>query len=171
MIEAWLPVVGYEGLYEVSNQGRMQSLDRWVRVAYKSGIEAVKFLRGRILKQAPFGTDRKYLCVNLSKDGEQHTVAVQYLVLEAFVGPRPVGMHGCHSDDNGHNNRLTNLRWDTPKGNYEDREKNGIIHHNSLKTKCAQGHDYTPENTRILPSGRRRCRKCAKIWRTRRVAA
>jgi hypothetical protein len=50
---------------------------------------------------------------------------VHRLVLEAFVGPCPDGMEGCHNDGNPANNRLDNLRWDTPSANYADRYKHG----------------------------------------------
>lgn len=53
--------------------------------------------------------------------GVQHRV--HCLVLQAFIGPRPVGQQGCHDDDNPDNNALKNLRWDTPKGNIADRKK------------------------------------------------
>lgn len=45
------------------------------------------------------------------------------LVLLAFVGPRPSGMEACHWDGDKRNNRLDNLRWDTPKGNQADRRR------------------------------------------------
>jgi hypothetical protein len=50
---------------------------------------------------------------------------VHHLVLAAFVSPRPEGMEGCHNDGNPANNALSNLRWDTPKGNHADRKKHG----------------------------------------------
>lgn len=50
----------------------------------------------------------------------QKTVRIHRLVLEAFVGPCPPGMLGCHNDGNPTNNRLDNLRWDTPKSNARD---------------------------------------------------
>lgn len=50
------------------------------------------------------------------------------LVLEAFVGPRPRGMQVCHRDDDQSNNRRENLRWDTPKANCADRDRNGKTH-------------------------------------------
>lgn len=50
---------------------------------------------------------------------------VHHLVLEAFVGPCPKGKQCCHRDDNPTNNWLSNLRWDTPRGNAADRVRNG----------------------------------------------
>jgi HNH endonuclease len=53
--------------------------------------------------------------------------AVHRLVLETFVGPCPEGHITCHSDGNPSNNRLTNLRWDTPKANSDDRVAHGNV--------------------------------------------
>lgn len=47
------------------------------------------------------------------------------LVLEAFVGPCPPGMEACHGNGNPQDNRITNLRWDTPKANQNDRNTHG----------------------------------------------
>jgi hypothetical protein len=52
--------------------------------------------------------------------GKYRNRHVPQLVLEAFVGPRPPGMECCHNDENPTNNRLTNLRWDTKRGNFDD---------------------------------------------------
>ena len=57
--EYWKPVVGYEGLYMVSNCGRVKSFDRWV----KSRNGSVRFCKGRILK--PKKNKWGYLCINL----------------------------------------------------------------------------------------------------------
>ena len=50
---------------------------------------------------------------------------VHRLVLEAFVGPCPDGMESCHNDGNRSNNHVSNLRWDTRKGNFADCVKHG----------------------------------------------
>jgi len=51
--------------------------------------------------------------VTLSRDRKQKHRSVHSLVLEAFVGPRPEGMDGCHENDVPWDNRLSNLKWDT----------------------------------------------------------
>lgn len=56
------------------------------------------------------------------------TKFVCHLVLEAFVGPRPCGMVACHRNDHAADNRLSNLRWDTPKANAADALRNGRYH-------------------------------------------
>lgn len=62
----------------------------------------------------------------INSDGVNIRVSVAALVLEAFVGPRPPGMEACHFPDKDFtNNRLDNLRWDTPKNNAKDRALHG----------------------------------------------
>lgn len=58
-------------------------------------------------------------------NGKVTNLYISRLVLECFVGPRPLGMHGCHNDGDPKNNRVENLRWDTPRGNQADRIRHG----------------------------------------------
>ncbi len=68
-----------------------------------------------------------YYVVGLRVDGHQYSQLkyVHRLMLEAFVGPCPVGMESCHYDGDRTNNVLSNLRWDTRKANIEDRARHG----------------------------------------------
>ena len=50
---------------------------------------------------------------------------VHRLVLQTFVGPNPVGFQACHNNGNSKDNRLSNLRWDSPKNNSQDKIKHG----------------------------------------------
>ena len=111
--EAWVNVVGWEGMYHVSNTGRVKSVER--TVDHSPNPITVK---ERIMKTAagPHG----YPAVNLSRDGKRHLFCVHRLVLEAFVGPRPHNYVACHYDGNKLNNNLSNLRWDTRKANRRD---------------------------------------------------
>lgn len=64
---------------------------------------------------------------------------VHGLLLEAFIGPRPPGAHGCHNDGDKLNNTLGNLRWDTRSGNMQDAIRHGTFrtgtaHHNAKLT-------------------------------------
>lgn len=158
--EQWRPVVGFEGLYEVSNCGRVRSLDRLV----KSSLGRKRKSAGRILK--PWTSNRGgYLVLKLAKDSEKRKALVQVLVLEAFVGPRPDGMVCCHNDGDATNNHLSNLRWDTYSANNHDLVKHGT-HWNASKTHCPRGHEYTSENTRHYVHrgwNLRYCRACEKI--------
>ncbi len=69
-----------------------------------------------------------YRAVTLTRKGFEKQIKVHRLVLLAFVGPCPEGMHGCHNDGDRWNNNQDNLRWDTPKENGKDK----ILHGRSL---------------------------------------
>ncbi len=112
--EIWKAVVGYEGEYEVSNMGRVRSVDR-ISVTVR-GVE--KFLRGRMLRPGPRPSGHLTVALTGSKTHNVHT-----LVLEAFVGPRPTPMHEArHLDGHENNNRLDNLEWSTKTRNRQDRK-------------------------------------------------
>lgn len=66
--------------------------------------------------------------INIYLQNIKREIGAHVLVLTAFVGPRPPGMQGCHYDDDGTNNRLENLRWDTPLGNSQDAIRNDRLH-------------------------------------------
>lgn len=123
MTETWKAVVGYEGQYEVSDLGRVRSLDRVVCYVcnWKSGItrQMQSKRKGRMLR--PGLASNGYLTVSI----ERISRCVQILVLTAFVGPAPEGLECCHGDGNRQNNRLYNLRWDTTAANVADKAIHG----------------------------------------------
>lgn len=156
-IEKWLPVTGFEGYYEVSDYGRVRSVERKVRD--ERGF--YRPIRSRILKQ-PFSGG--YPSVTLHRHPlPRRKVRVHHLVLETFVGPRPDGQHGCHFDDNPLNNHINNLRWDTPTSNRLDETRNGN-NVNANKTHCPNGHEYAGWNLVVGRRGNgqqfRMCRTC-----------
>ena len=103
--EYWKPIKGYEGLYMVSNWGRVKSFDRWV----KSRNGSVRFCKGRILKQVT--NDRGYLYVELWKNNKRKQCKVHRLVAEAFISnPYNLPMIN-HRDENKSNNNVNNLEW------------------------------------------------------------
>ena len=112
-IERWLPVVGYEEIYEVSDFGSVRGLRR---------IDAQgRSWAGKLMKPS---TVHGYLKIQLC-NGRRRIFPVHNLVLAAFVGPRPPGMDGCHNNGDKGNNSLVNLRWDTPKNNHADKKAHG----------------------------------------------
>ena len=133
--ERWLPVVGYEGLYEVSDHGRVRTVERFITYPSKSRITTSgRLLPSQIRKQ--YCRPNDHPTVGLVRPGEKRrTFDVHRLVLEAFVGPRPEGMEACHWNDIKTDNRASNLRWDTRSENTKDRIRNGI-HPPSNKTHC-----------------------------------
>ncbi|MGF0422203.1 NUMOD4 domain-containing protein [Acinetobacter baumannii] len=118
-MENWKAIKNYEGLYEVSDLGRVRSLDRMVAVPHGGQ----RLAKGQVLK--PKQHRDGYLCVFLSKKQKQICPMIHKLVLEAFVGERPSGMQACHGNGDKTDNRLVNLRWDTVKANHRDKKKHG----------------------------------------------
>lgn len=155
MTENWLPVVGWEGYYEVSDMGRVRSVDR--TIIRSDG--KVRRWSGRVLAA---GTNRHgYPLVALSRSGKPQSKKVHRLVLEAFVGPCPDGMEACHHDGDRANAELVNLRWDTPSANAFDRIRHGT-HSQANQTHCIHGHPFDEMNTKVIPSRptARYCRTC-----------
>ena len=121
--EEWRPVVGWEGLYEVSSLGRVRSLDH-VNECYRSGRLVRRLFKGKIRR---LHLDKKgYPHVGLNKNGVGTTKAVHILVAEAFLGPRPEGMQVAHGDGDSGNPRLSNLRWATQIENAHDALIHGV---------------------------------------------
>ena len=112
------PIEGFPG-YRVRSDGVVES--SWRR----GGPNACLTATWRPLKPTP--QYRGHLAVCLVREGKKHTRHVHRLVLEAFAGPCPEGQECCHNDGDPANNRLANLRWDTPKANSEDRWRHGTM--------------------------------------------
>jgi predicted XRE-type DNA-binding protein len=101
--------------YFVDREGNI-----WSKKPYRNNAPIPK--EARKLKPIKI---KEYLYVNLYKNNIIHTKRIPRLVLETFIGPCPVGMESCHNDGNNLNNKVSNLRWDTPKSNSQDRIKHG----------------------------------------------
>jgi hypothetical protein len=122
--EQWRPVVGYEGFYEVSDQGGVRSIARTIPRPGKYG--PLTTVRARILAQYMIGRSRRrYPAVTLHRDSKSRPRRIHRLILEAFIGPRPEGLEACHANDDPTDNRLENLRWDTRSANTYDSVRNG----------------------------------------------
>ena len=112
MTEIWKSVIGFEGLYEVSNLSRVR------RVGAAHGAK-----RGRVLKDQP---NRGYRSVQLWKNDKPKTCLVHVLVAEAFIGPKPDGHEVNHDDGKKTNNIGTNLEWMTRSQNMKHAYATGL---------------------------------------------
>lgn len=126
-MEQWKPVIGHEMSYEVSDLGRVRSVDRIVRRKIGKGLTPDRLISvaypGSLL--APGLASNGYLTVSLNGISR----CVHILVLTAFVGPAPAGNECCHNDGVRTNNNAVNLRWGTRTSNTRDR----MIHGTQLR--------------------------------------
>lgn len=104
MEEVWKDIAGYEGLYQVSNFGRVRSLDR---IEKWNGTERPR--KGRIMALRP--DKNGYLIVGLRNGKFQKTKKVHRLVAEAFVPNNDNLLEVNHIDENKENNIPDNLEW------------------------------------------------------------
>lgn len=141
--ERWLPVVGYEGRYEVSEMGQVR----------RAG--------GALLNQKVLRNGRCQVTLRRP----MKTFYVHRLVAIAFLGIPEGRLEVCHGDSDPRNNRLTNLRWDTHAANMRDMAEQGRARNgNESKTSCPRGHEYDEVNTRWSSEGKRACRACHRQW-------
>lgn len=125
-MENWKDIKGYEGLYQVSDCGRVKSLGR-----KKGGGISDRYI-GNENKQG-------YVTVGLSKDGRVKNWQVHRLVYETFVGKIPNGMVINHKDENPSNNRIGNLEVYTSKENANYGNRNlKLSHQNGKIVECIE---------------------------------
>lgn len=156
-----LPIPGYSR-YEIDEAGTVYN------------VRTGKPLRASVNRH---GYHKVNLYVSTDEGSkEKHTKYIHKLVSEVFLGPCPEGLITLHGDGNKSNNHLRNLRYGTYKDNYWDAIRHGrkpgkgrggggngrIGDWQRSKTHCPQGHEYTPENTRLSKEGWRNCRQCRK---------
>ena len=110
--EVWMPIIGYEGFYEISTYGRVARRENMVC--------------GKPTKVLAPSATNGYLHVSLSVNNVITSHRIHVLVLKSFCGDRPFeGAHAAHNDGDRLNCRLSNLRWATPKENQDDIKRHG----------------------------------------------
>lgn len=105
-MEDWIAVKGYEGLYEISNKGRVKSLPREMHNGTGTYISKEKLLK-------PWLRHDGYLDVLLYKDGKRKHFRLHQLVAIGFMGHEPTGVYDnvvTHIDLNRFNNNVENLK-------------------------------------------------------------
>src|SRR5690606_1548512 len=168
-MEVWKDIPGYVGLYQVSDRGRVRSLDR--QVVDKHGV--TRHVAGRVMCLVP--KDNGYLQVVLSDSGMTRHWHVHILVALAFLGHRPRNNEVRHLDGSRNNNVLSNLAYGTRSDNKRDMRVHGT-HNYGARTHCKHGHEYTAENTYIQvcrskygTTEARICRTCKRNRRRERT--
>lgn len=110
MNEVWKDIEGYEGIYQVSNLGRVRSLDRYITKPHpRNGVLTKYFQRGTVVVCHVLRNG--YVGIVLKVGGKQKNFMVHRLVAKAFV----TGYFECadvnHKDCNRQNNHADNLEW------------------------------------------------------------
>lgn len=126
MREIWKDITDYEGLYQVSNLGRIKSLKRETTYIYKRG--GTHTISEKIIKQ--FKSKKGYLNCFLYKDGKRKTYKVHRLVAQAFLGESDLTVN--HKDENKGNNKISNLEYMTNKDNIRYSRAKKVIGTNIL---------------------------------------
>jgi hypothetical protein len=138
----WRAVIGWEGWYEVSDQGRVRRVCGGDR----------NTVAGRILKTQDTGKGYRSVC--LCRDGKPRRLLVHVLVAEAFLGPKPSPKHEVnHEDGRKHRNRADNLEWKTRKGNMEHAVATGLMHRGERSPHAKLTDDSVREVRRRCASG------------------
>ena len=117
--ETWKAIPGYEGRYQVSDLGRVRSLDRILNYSTR-GFPANKKYVGRVLK--PSASSKGHLKITIDKMNKP----IHQLVMLAFIGPRPNATETRHLDGDPKNNCLVNLCYGTKEENHRDLYRTGV---------------------------------------------
>lgn len=129
--------------YRIDTNGDVWSC--WKR-NYKKGVTgSSSFLSHQWSKRKPFINMGREV-TSLYKNKKQYHKFNHRLVLEAFIGKCPNSMEACHNNGNASDNRLENLRWDTPKNNHADKLRHGT-HNRGEQNKQAK---LTVEDVRLI---------------------
>ena len=129
--EIWVPIFGYEGLYEISNYGRVKSLKRFNPKSGKGG----RWYPERMIS---IRSDKDgYLIANLCKDGKNKLCKVHRLVLSSFE-KQDLNLQVNHIDGNKQNNRLDNLEWVTCSENIKHAWRIGLNNQDGSRNRMAK---------------------------------
>jgi len=155
MNEQWRDVIGYEDYYQVSNLGRVRSVDRVV--PHKQGYGTRK-RKGRML--APCSRDTcGHLAVGLWRKGSGRMIFVHQLVAAAWIGPCPNGQQVRHGPNGVTDNSVSNLCYGTRRDDSLDKRRDGT--HGGKAVRRSDGVEFI--NMRVAAE-ESNC-KVSGIWR------
>lgn len=132
MIEEWRDIEGYEGLYQVSNTGRVKSLSHKIKANISGGVRYTEE-HFKILHKGWHG----YIWVALCKEAKSKTFSVHRLVAKAFVPNINDYPAINHIDGNKENNNASNLEWCTNAQNSRHAIEHGLIN-SAKKVRCVE---------------------------------
>lgn len=156
--EIWLPIDGFEGIYEISNMGKVKSVERTITYINRWGTETNRTFKSCILK--PSQDKDGYLYVTLKKNGIETYKKIHRLIAEAFI-PNPQNKPTVnHKNHNRQDNRVENIEWATYLEQYDNIWKNNVENAHCCQSK--QVYKYSLENTflALYPSIRRAAKDC-----------
>lgn len=152
--------IDYRGLYEVSNLGRIRSVDRYVR-GYNHGKEHKKMIKGVILKLR--SNRNGYILAHLAKEGGHRDYSLHRLVYFSFNPEADTSMQVNHIDENISNCRLDNLNLMTAKENTNWGSRTQRISH---KTKGVKRGQMSVENKLKISAALKKSIKAAEGRKT-----
>ena len=133
MKEVWKAVTGYEGLYEVSNLGRIRSLDREVE-RIDRWSQQITLIKRQGCIMDPYTTLKGgYLRIGLSKNGDQKNHLIHRLVATAFIKNQENKPQINHINCVKTDNNVDNLEWNTNTENYLHSVENGLQHYQNTE--------------------------------------
>lgn len=152
-MENWLPVVGLEEFYEVSDLGNIRSKIRNGKTLFGNRKYGGNTLNAFIHANG-------YPCVNLTTKNYRKQFSIHRLVLEAFKGRCPENMEACHINGIRSDARLINLRWDTRSNNALDKRN-----HKTWQGGQNNGNaKLTNEQAMIIKNSNLSLKKLSKIY-------
>lgn len=158
-MEIWKSIEGFEGRYEVSNYGRVRSLDHVVSKMHKTGVMYPHTIKGRIRKFGFSGgrKGRKYPTVIITKRPLVKHCMIHRIVAIAFV-PNPEGkLEVNHKDGDKLNNHYDNLEWCTRKENTQHASTARLLWDNGIHFNAKLNLKTVFKIKRELSKGIRQC--------------